>query len=130
MRNLLKGISLVAILLSATATFAQQAMPQKTPQERAQNQTQWMQKNLSITDDQGKKIYDIILKYAQQTDAARAEGPGKDRRAEMQAINSGRENELKAVLTGDQYQKYQAHQQEMREKMRERREGAQGNGGF
>jgi len=36
-------------------------------------------------------------------------------------IMESRDNELKGVLTGDQFQKYQVHEQEMREKMRERR---------
>lgn len=122
MKNLVKGISLIAVLFGSSFAIAQQQqMQQRTPRERAQNQTRMMQKNLGLTDDQNKKVYDIILKYAQQADNARNEAPGRDRRQEMKEIQNNKEADLKAVLTGEQFQKYQAYQQEMKEKMQERR---------
>ena len=128
MKNIVKSIALIAILCSSLLASAQQ-IQQRSPQERSQNQTNWMQKNLGISEDQNKKAFDIIFKYAQQMDELRNAPKGKERRSEMQAISTNRENELKTVLTADQFQKYQAHEQEMKEKMRERRGEMQNRGG-
>ncbi len=128
MKNLVKSIALIAVIFSFVIASAQQ-MPQRSPQERARNQTQWMQKNLGINEDQNKRVYEIIFKHAQEMDAARSSGPGPDRRSAMQNIAASRDAELKNVLTADQYQKYQAHEQEAKDKMRERRSEMQNRGG-
>ena len=111
----------VMALFAGQMALAQQ-MQQRTPEERAQNQTHWMQKNLGITEDQNRKVYDIILKYARQAGQEKNEAPGREKRQEMQQTQNAKDAELKAVLTGDQYQKYQAHVAEMKDKMRERRQ--------
>ena len=127
MKNLVKSIALIAVIFSSLIASAQQ-MSQRSPQERARNQTQWMQKNLGINEDQNKRVYEIIFKHAQEMDAARSSGPGPDRRSAMQNISASRDAELKNVLTADQYQKYQAHEQEAKDKMRERRSEMQNRG--
>jgi hypothetical protein len=121
MKHLMRSAIMLAVLFTSSLTFAQQQMSRKTPEEKAQNNTQWMQKNLALTDDQNKKAYDIILRYARQADDARNSASGQEKRQEMQGIESAKDNELRAVLTGDQFQKYQAHMQEMKQKMQERR---------
>ena len=128
MKNLVKSIALIAVVFSSVIASAQQ-MPQRSPQERAQNQTQWMQRNLGISEDQNKKVYDIIFKHAQEMDAARNSAAGEDRRSAMQNIAAGRDAELKNVLTGEQFQKYQAHEQQAKDKMREHRSEMQNRGG-
>jgi len=128
MKNLVKSIAFIAVVFSSVIASAQQ-MPQRSPQERAQNQTQWMQKNLGINEDQNKKVYDIIFKHAQEMDAARNSAAGEDRRSAMQNIAASRDADLKNVLTGEQFQKYQAHEQQAKDKMREHRSEMQNRGG-
>ena len=121
MKHLVKSAIVLAVLFTSALTFAQQQMPRKTPEEKAQNNTRWMQKNIALTEEQSKKVYDIILRYVKQADDARSSAPGPERRQEMQGIEAAKDNELRGVLTGDQFQKYQAHMQEMKQKMQERR---------
>ena len=121
MKHLVKSAIMLGVLFTSSLTFAQQQMPHKTPEEKAQNNTRWMQKNIALTEEQSKKVYDIILRYVKQADDARSSAPGPERRQEMQGIEAAKDNELRGVLTGDQFQKYQAHMQEMKQKMQERR---------
>jgi len=120
-RNLLKLSLVSSVLLSSSVLFAQDQMQKRTPEERAKRQTEWMEKNLSLTQDQDSKVYNIVLKYAQmmQNTSSSPNVPETQR----QGIMTARDNELKGVLTGDQFQKFQAHETEMREKMRSRQQG-------
>ena len=102
-------------------------MQRRSPEERADNQTRWMEKNLNITNEQRTKVYDIILYYAREADKTNADVPaGNEKKVDKQRIRKGREQELKDVLTPAQYEKLQAHMQEMKDRVRERREGMQG----
>jgi biopolymer transport protein ExbD len=122
MRNTIKSLFAVLLLLSTTTIFAQQQMPVRSPEERAQRQTMWMQKNLGLTEEQNKKVYDIMLYHAQQADADRSMAPGPDKKMEKKELKRDVDAELRATLTGDQYQRYQQHVQEMKA----RRQGRQG----
>ena len=124
MKNLAKFILVLTVIFTSSVASAQ--MQKRTPQERAQNQVQWMQKNLALTDDQSKKAYDIILRSARQVDNARNAPAGSGKKQDMQGIQNNRDAEMKAILSGDQYQKYQVHVQEIQEKMKERKGMQQG----
>ncbi len=118
-KNFFKSALMLCVLIASSTAFAQQGqMPKRTPEERAQRQSQWMQQNLGLTDDQNKKVYDIMLSSAKQMDDAR--NSGGDMRTQMQDINAKRDAAMKGVLTADQFQKYQQHTQEM---MQQRRAG-------
>ena len=87
-----------------------------------------MQKKLGLTADQNKKVYDIILKYAQQMETVRTAPSGGDRRQQVMTINTNRDNDIKAVLTPDQLKKYEAEREVRKEKMQERKANGM-NGG-
>lgn len=124
MKKMMKGWLAVAALTVSCSVLAQQ--PRRSPQERADRQFTWMQKNLSLTEEQGKKVHDILLYYARENDKnAMDNPPGPDRKAERQGINKGKDEELRAVLTGEQYARYHQHMQEMKARMQERRAGMQ-----
>ena len=126
-KNLLKSAFTIVVIFSASSAFAQepmqqqQQMPKRTPEQRATRQTQWMQKNLMLTDEQNKKVYNIILNAATEQENA-STSPQK---GERKAIARDEAGELKQVLTPDQFQKYMAHVQEMKEKNKERKAGMQ-----
>jgi protein CpxP len=117
--NLAKS-SIISLLFITSVASAQQQYQKRTPEERAQNQTKWMQKNLALTENQNAKVYDITLRYARENDDANT-STNQSKRAERRDIQKSKDEELKMVLTGEQYQKYQVHVQEMKEKMMERR---------
>ncbi len=129
-KNFLKSTLVLSLLIVSTAVFAQQPMQQRSPEERAQRQTQWMQKNLNLTEEQNKKIYAIMLYHTTKADDTKNMAPGPEKRADAQAIKRDKNKDLKAVLTGAQFDKYQQHVQEMKDKKMDRRAGGGGNGGY
>lgn len=72
-----------------------------TPEVRAQEWTDNMNKYLSLNSDQRKKIYDINLLSAQTIDKVKTTG----KRSELKTLHSKRENDVKALLTPDQINK-------------------------
>ena len=129
-KNLFKTAFAVSVLFSSSAAWAQgQQWQKKTPEERAQNQTGWMQKNLALTQEQGQKVYDINLYYAREADSVMNAPKGRERKAQRQEIERDKEGELKTILTADQYQRYQAHVAEVKQRMEQRRNMQQEEGG-
>ena len=94
-----------------------------TPEQKAERQTRWMEKNLAITPEQSKKVYNIILNAAQEQQNANM-AQGAEKKQEKKAIKRDTAAELQQVLSPDQYQRYVAHLQEMKQKAKERRSGA------
>jgi|GEM_PF-1353110 len=123
--NKLKFFALAILLTTGSAVSAQQGQ-RRTPEQRADKQTSWMENNLQLTREQSKKVYDILLYYAREQDYARSEAPGPQQKADKKGVRKGRDQELQEVLTPDQYSRYQAHVQQMKERNRERRSGIQG----
>ena len=64
---------LAALLFSVSSTFSQQdngeKKQRKTPEERAQKRADKMKEKLSLTDDQHKQVYDIMLLQANEMKA-------------------------------------------------------------
>ena len=95
----------------------------RTPEQRAEHLTNWMNKKLTLSADQKAKIYDVNLKYAKMNQEVRA-NDADDRKAmhqELKANESEREGEFKTILSSDQFQLFQTSKQELKQKRVERR---------
>ena len=82
---------------------------QMSPEERAKQETEWMKKDLALTDAQLVKVDSINLKFAKKRSEMRSQMQGQDREAmmaKMQEMQAQKETELKPVLTEDQLKKY------------------------
>lgn len=90
-----------------------------TPEQRAEQQTAQMKKQLSLTAEQETTVAAINLKYAQANQKLMTSGT-RDRDAMRQA-REGMETELKAVLSKEQFQQYETMREEQRNRMRESR---------
>ncbi|OON68902.1 hypothetical protein [Hymenobacter sp. CRA2] len=145
---------LTAAALSFTATQAQtipaadnggfqgrgmgygQGRQQRTPEQRADMQTQRLTNQLALSADQQTKVRAIYLAQANEFDAARAQmTPGSmDRDAMRQKMQEGRtryDEQLKAVLTPEQFTKYTAQREDRMERavdMRDARQEAKTEG--
>src|SRR5437660_9597016 len=104
--DLFKTVFLVSLIVPSVL-FAQGRMQPRTPEEKAQNQTRWMKNNLALTPEQANKAYDINLYYARETENEKNMPPSPDKKAQRQGIKRNKDQDLKAVLTGEQYQRYQ-----------------------
>ena len=121
--------TLVALFITGAA-MAQQQMQQRTPEERAQRQTQMMQKKLGLTPDQTQRVHDILLYYAGQAANVQADAAqGNNVKGEKKDIKRNKDADLQAVLTGAQYQQYQQMMQQRKEQMQQRRNGGMQEGG-
>ncbi len=101
----------------AQSAQATQVPEYKTPEEQAKKLTDKMKSELTLTDTQYQPVYDINLKYANKgQDLMKST---EDKKAKMEAMKStmaDKDNELKAVLTPDQYKKYEGMKKEMKSK--------------
>lgn len=96
----------------------------RSPEEIASRQTEVLDKKLGMSNKQRRKVEEISLKRAQETEVLRSrfagsqQPQGRGRRAglhqQMRAINERWEKELKAILTKKQYAQYQDSRQQMR----------------
>lgn len=95
----------------------------KSPEQRAQMLTNRMEKQLSLTPDQKKSVYDINLSAAQKiTDAMQ----NKDRGA-MKNIKEERDAAMEKVLDAGQLQKYQQMETTMMQKRMANRQNKMNN---
>lgn len=89
------------------------AQPNITSEERAKMETDWMKTDLNLDASTALNIEAINLKYAtkrkEMMQEMRNSGGEPDREAmreNMQTLNEEKNNELKLVLTQEQYVKY------------------------
>jgi Spy/CpxP family protein refolding chaperone len=119
-------LPLLALALSATAASAQTTPdqaghPQRTPEEMAARQTQGLTRQLGLSADQSAKVQQILLARDQEMLAMRSQMQAgtADRQQLRQQMMAGRtkyDDQLKAVLTPDQYAKMQTMQANRRQR--------------
>jgi protein CpxP len=119
-------ISILLAVLTACSIFQATAQTtDRTPltaEERAQKWTDWMKTELTLTAEQEPKVHAINLKYADQMDDIKsAEGDRRSKFKDAKATSKAKDEELKAVLTPDQFTRYTAKKQEMQQKLRDHR---------
>lgn len=86
--------------------------PRKTPEERAENMTKRLTKELALNPEQQIKAKAIVLKREQD----------REKVAKDMKQGSGKvKEEFKAILTPEQFQKFEAKEAEMKKKREERR---------
>jgi len=72
----------------------------------ADHQTKRLGKELSLSADQSAKVQQIMTARAQEMQALRADGSTRPTREQMQANRAKYDDQLKQVLTPDQFTKY------------------------
>jgi hypothetical protein len=79
------------------------------PEQMAQRRSMVYQKQLALSDEQTKKVYNVELNYAKQNQAMRANGaqPGE---GQVMQLGMARDQQLQQVMTPEQYTKYQSMQ--------------------
>jgi Spy/CpxP family protein refolding chaperone len=118
--NYAKGsLLMLAIVFVCAGTVAAQDSLKANPEVRAKKLTEKMKTDLTLSDDQYSKVYDINVKFAQQTETIR--NSTDDKLSKVRAIKSANEaktKDLKAVLTKEQFDKYEEMQKERKEEAR------------
>ena len=123
MKTSMFAMMIVLGSLLSTVSYGQRQAPD--PETRAKKMTEKMKTELSLTDDQYNKMYDINLKYAgKMQDLRKQEGDRQAKMTEMKEINKSRKEEYKAVLSEEQMTKLKEMQKDTRGKMRDHRKKA------
>ncbi|PQA58298.1 hypothetical protein [Siphonobacter curvatus] len=117
--------SLGALLLATTLTFAQGEMG-RSPEERAQRQTEQLTKQLNLSADQAAKVKTLSDERMKQMQEMRASGARPDRQ-KMQELQENYEAKLKPILSTEQWTQYEKMREEQRNRMREGRRGGPGS---
>jgi hypothetical protein len=112
--QIFKGLLMLLCLLSISTLKAQTTIEKVkngqygTPQERAAELDQKMKQGLNLTDAQMNNVKDINLRYAIRTEneVAKATMSNWSKYRKISAIQSDKDNELKQVLTAEQFKKY------------------------
>lgn len=119
----MKNITIAFLLTLLISTFAyaqHDGRDKKTPEERAEMLTSRLEKELSLSPEQVQKVKAINLSSAEKTTAARKEA-GQERenfREQKMKIEKQRDDDLKAVLTPEQFTKYHQWVEEKHGKMK------------
>ena len=114
----IKFFSVIILSFLMTSAFAQQGQgqgqrQQRTPEERAKTQVDWMAKDLSLDQATQTKVNDILVKYMKKSTEERQKltQAGVTDRTEMRtklaAVTAEQDKELKAVLGDQKFELYQ-----------------------
>ena len=91
------------------------AQQTKSPEDRAKAITDEMKSKLNLNDDQFKKVSDVNLKYAKErNDIFSGSGDKKSKEDKMKTSFDSEKNDMKSILTSDQYKKYEDMLKEMK----------------
>lgn len=114
----MKKIIVMLLALAPMFAFAQKAQPKKTVDERVENQTERLAKDLDLNENQKAQVTAINKKYLEQTQQRKEEAQAdkQARHEAAQQMKANHEAEIKAVLTEAQYAKYQELQAARQEK--------------
>jgi hypothetical protein len=128
MKKIFSFLAILTFVLFTGSALAQTGadLKNKTPEQRAQFQTEMMTDKLKLSADQTAKVQAINLKYAQKMEPIIKSDAGRfSKFKQAKALLKDKDAELKGVFTADQFKQYQDFEVEMRNKMKERKEAGQ-----
>jgi hypothetical protein len=111
----------ICLTLMIFCTASAQNPKNMSAENRAKKITEWMKTNLQLKDDQVSKVQDINLKYANKMDEVKnSSGSKQDKTKTMKTNEDARDNELKSVLSDEQFKTYQSKKAELKKSMKEK----------
>lgn len=113
-----RSLLIAACLLIAGTVFAGEldALKNTSPAQRAKAQTAMMKEKLGLSEEQVAKVGALNLNYAEKMDPIIKGTEGTFMKArDARNVEQQKEDELKALLSPDQFQKFLAGKEEMRE---------------
>lgn len=125
-------LSLAILIVAGQNILAQdlkQDKQKKTPEERAKLHTEKMTKNLELTDDQAKQVYDIMYSQATQVDALRnnKDISKESRKEQMKTIFQDSDSKLQGIFSKEQTEKWNKWKEKKKEKHMNKKKGKKHN---
>lgn len=130
--NAMKKIG-IFVLMMVFAAFIAEAQPGgqgRSPEEMATRQTEQMGEYVKMDKALTTKVQDLNLKYAKKSQELRSGGNFMDMsdsqrekmRAQMTAQQEEKDQEMKKILSADQWKQYEKYREEARQRMQQRRQ--------
>ncbi len=127
MKTGMKFLSVVIFSMFMCSLSAQQGQGQRvqrTPEETAKAQVEWMKTDLKLDQATETKVYNVVLKYAKQSSEERqklmAAGDREAMRAKTTEITAARDKELKVILGDKNFELFKTKEAERRQASRQR----------
>jgi uncharacterized cupredoxin-like copper-binding protein len=129
MNKRLRLLTVLMLSLFVTVTYAQQGQgmgqrAQRTPEEMAKAETEWMVKELTLDKAMEQKVSELQLKFAKKQAEMRAaamnSGDRESMRANQQKLTAEKDGELKKLLGDKKFELYQTKVAERRAAMQRR----------
>jgi len=123
MKKGMRFLFLIFLSMLVSSAFSQEQgqrqRQQRTPEETAKTQVEWMKTDLKLDEAATNKVYDVVLKYAKQSSEERQKLMAADDRegirAKMTAITEARDKELKAILGDKNFELFKTKEAERRQ---------------
>lgn len=87
----------------------------RTAEDRAKRETEWMTKELKLTDAQKKQVSAANLEMTKAIKKARSNGDRDEMRETVKKLNDDRMKKFEKILTEDQFKKYKTLLKERRQ---------------
>ena len=132
-------VLLAALVVTATTGFAQApasagpgatpqpgGRPQASPEQQADRRAQNLAKDLGLSPDQQARLQPILLAQRQEMQSLRDQARSGGRQGMAQQLKTAQANydqQIRAVLTAEQYSKFDQQKDDRRDQVRERRAG-------
>jgi len=98
------------------------------PAARADALAGVMQERLSLTPEQAMAVREIAEKYAEATDAARAQYTRRQLKQQVKAIGAARDADFKSILSVEQFAAYKNDKRAIMKSMQARMKGTEQDG--
>lgn len=125
-------VGFTAVSMAQTATSSSSSKPKKTPEERAANYANKMEKELGLNAEQKKKVHDLALARANKMKELREKYKDQDKKVWKEERKKARDefhNGMKSTLSPEQYAKWIEMQKKKAEKAKGKaKEKAKGQG--
>jgi hypothetical protein len=122
MKTIIKHYSLTTLFsLLLVYSNAQNGRSLPPPEDRAKKITEWMKTNLQLSDAQVAQVEPINLKYANKAQELQGStSPKKQKLLVLKDIETAKDEELKKVLTPDQFKTYSAKKEELKQELKKK----------
>ncbi|MDR2564190.1 MAG: hypothetical protein LBC98_09680 [Prevotellaceae bacterium] len=127
-----KNLAVVALIcLFVASASAQPRRERRSAEERAKNQTEQLDKSLTLTADQKTKVEAVNLELAKKADKLMESSDRNSEkfREQLQEQETTRDAKYKEILTAEQYAKYTKAKEERRRDFASRGRGTRGERG-
>jgi Spy/CpxP family protein refolding chaperone len=121
MKRIIKFTAMLVLVILATHASAQGRMTEEQKAE-AKAKYQELKQKLNLTEDQSKKVDAINTTWFEGiADLKKSTEPKLAKRNKFRSLNKTRDQQMKNVLTKEQFKIYKANQKEMKEEFKQRR---------